>query len=815
MAIGDIVNSNSYSYWQWDIGRTFTIPNEYASYKFLIQNEGDTTSYVSNPRKQVAGQIYTTIPAEYFQSGKVEVVDGVTISYRPDYTIKLSGTATCWNQIIVINNGWNVQTNVDLIQDGSYNGTANYYVGEYSTEEDYNDGYGYDTNYVLDENQSINSYFVYNLNIQWDSGTAFNNLILDVKFTSPDYKEYYEVPIPNIVLQKAGNAYAYYCDGIITENEETDEHGNKLISISNLKTIARQTLVIHQRGKPNDYVYTEEDLLSYMTYGDNLQRLTEQLDRVDEQLTTFMPHMEEKTDDLRDDLNAYQGGAETVYSHLEKRVSRIEQHIDQEYFITDDTIAYTKEVPINVCSYAQLNSIGGMTYKCDNLLKLVPPNNNPWTQDLAVCQFDNGIITVDSSGLMSKTVTFTFETEIELLAGEDYWVSSGQSNTSPTTWRMYIAPTVQGAFASKYTVTAQGVSLGPISANTGCKIYIQVYEGAQPKNIVFIPTISYASISSNGTPYFEGLRDSKVTAVTVHGANLFNQVALDGRSNAYSVDANGVTLLKLDGAANITVEPFATLDAGDYIIYSTLPDVCRFSLYNYNGELIKASSKGTMTFTLTMPTPVRVKILAASEVSYPVFVGNIACVSGTTTLPYKPYREPITYAIPEELQGTVKGINETYHDYTDIENKKSVISCRKYTFTGAETWVSHGATDKGLYRYSFNLTDKVNGNTDGLCNKYPTWNGDYNNNTEESVRFGQANTALYLYLASNLSVTEVAALTKGMEILYPLAEPIKTDIATEFDNLIEVEGGGSIEFVNEYEQAVPSSITYLLKGGNI
>ena len=32
-----------------------------------------------------------------------------------------------------------------------------------------------------------------------------------------------------------------------------------------------------------------------------------------------------------------------------------------------------------------------------------------------------------------------------------------------------------------------------------------------------------------------------------------------------------------------------------------------------------------------------------------------------------------------------------------------------------------------------------------------------------------------------------------------------------FDNLIEVEGGGSIEFVNEYEQAVPSSIKYLLK----
>jgi hypothetical protein len=55
---------------------------------------------------------------------------------------------------------------------------------------------------------------------------------------------------------------------------------------------------------------------------------------------------------------------------------------------------------------------------------------------------------------------------------------------------------------------------------------------------------------------------------------------------------------------------------------------------------------------------------------------------------------------------------------------------------------------------------------------------------------------------------------KGTRLVYALADPITEDISIlleGFDGFIEVEAGGSIEFVNEHNADIPSSITYMLK----
>ena len=58
--------------------------------------------------------------------------------------------------------------------------------------------------------------------------------------------------------------------------------------------------------------------------------------------------------------------------------------------------------------------------------------------------------------------------------------------------------------------------------------------------------------------------------------------------------------------------------------------------------------------------------------------------------------------------------------------------------------------------------------------------------------------------------------TKGnpLEIAYELAEPVITDISDLLsdDNLIRVEGAGTVTMVNEHRYDVPSEITYQLKG---
>lgn len=47
----------------------------------------------------------------------------------------------------------------------------------------------------------------------------------------------------------------------------------------------------------------------------------------------------------------------------ERRIANIEEHISDDYFVTDETVAYEKAVPARACSSAKLMSLGGMTYR--------------------------------------------------------------------------------------------------------------------------------------------------------------------------------------------------------------------------------------------------------------------------------------------------------------------------------------------------------------------------------------------------------------------------------------------------------------------
>ena len=54
---------------------------------------------------------------------------------------------------------------------------------------------------------------------------------------------------------------------------------------------------------------------------------------------------------------------------------------------------------------------------------------------------------------------------------------------------------------------------------------------------------------------------------------------------------------------------------------------------------------------------------------------------------------------------------------------------------------------------------------------------------------------------------------RQLPIVYEKTEYVSTPIVTDFNPLIEVEGGGCIEFVNEYGQPVPSTVTFAIKVG--
>ena len=69
------------------------------------------------------------------------------------------------------------------------------------------------------------------------------------------------------------------------------------------------------------------------------------------------------------------------------------------------------------------------------------------------------------------------------------------------------------------------------------------------------------------------------------------------------------------------------------------------------------------------------------------------------------------------------------------------------------------------------------------------------------------------YLSGDERLTSV--LTDGKsETIYILATPVEIDVSSYFtdDNLLRVEAGGTITAVNEYEQAVPFTVEYMIKG---
>lgn len=89
---------------------------------------------------------------------------------------------------------------------------------------------------------------------------------------------------------------------------------------------------------------------------------------------------------------------EVQLSRVEKQIENINQHINEEYFITNEEILNAKNIPEEVCDYAQISSIGGLSHKSENLItypyvdgdeKITSLKNN----GIYLTVLDNGAIT--------------------------------------------------------------------------------------------------------------------------------------------------------------------------------------------------------------------------------------------------------------------------------------------------------------------------------------------------------------------------------------------------------------------------------------
>lgn len=192
-----------------------------------------------------------------------------------------------------------------------------------------------------------------------------------------------------------------------------------------------------------------------------------------------------------------------------------------------------------------------------------------------------------------------------------------------------------------------------------------------------------------------------------------------------------------------------------------------------------------------------------------------ASLNGT----YKPYRAPIEYPVPAEVQaleGYGWGINADCYNYIDFERKMFVKKVARVDL-GTLEWNKH--TDAGHEKFFTNSLKTIiktaisaSAKANIVCAEYTTStaNNIYSHSSDDIIAVetnGQVSVYDTTYMDGSAEMFQAAM--QGKYLYYEVAEPVETDISEYIDSdVIEVSAGGFLEFENEDDMGVPYSATY-------
>lgn len=460
-----------------------------------------------------------------------------------------------------------------------------------------------------------------------------------------------------------------------------------------------------------------------------------------------------------------------------KRIENLESGIPSESFIINDSVAYTKDVPENVAPNAVVQKVGGMTRKCANIWDEVAEQG---------CLRNGGNSTYVNSELRAIN-------HIKVRPNTTYYTNEGII--------------VSYYNANKEWVQGSGSEFG-YSVNAG------TFTTPSDAHYMRFYTMSYGTTYNNDIiiaegepkpyePYFESLRSAKVTEVKSVGANLLSEQRLIAATNA--IDERGYIKFS-NQFANISNTLFKSKTVYTLSFVGKI-DVGngRLAIKYTDGTVDNAIINSTTDVLVTIHSNAE-KTIASIDTSYGdsgnvwIKKGTLMLNEGVTALPYTPYHEH-TLSIPEAVR-PANGINENVYDYIEWEEDGSVkqgVRCGVADL-GTLAWQV-----ESYYAYSFSLNPVAKSGGDLLYTNLPI-----------GVRMSGIDTAQAVVVAFDEGRYDAAsfkAAMQGVMLVYELAEPIVTDISDLItaDNLIGVEGGGTLTFENEYGYAVPSTIIYQLR----
>lgn len=334
----------------------------------------------------------------------------------------------------------------------------------------------------------------------------------------------------------------------------------------------------------------------------------------------------------------------------------------------------------------------------------------------------------------------------------------------------------------------------------------------------------YAEVKKiGGMTYKDGntLKSAKVTEVKSVGANLMLPL-VEGTffGVTFKKDANGVYHLSGTATTDIVRQYVVNLPKREYSLTlnhsKTVGTQTNNSMYIVGRNASNGWLIASYAFLSNTPSIADVEI---HNILFVIHKGvNVDGVTiapmlnaGSTAKPHTPYVEH-TLPIPEAVR-PANGINENVYDYIEWAEDGRV-----------NQGVRCGVVDLGTLDW-YTMYDEffytvLNGKAFGLRNFIiengevaSSYTGSWDDNFPNGTWGGDATDAMISYRMMQGEYTDAAAFKaamSGVMLVYELAEPIITDISNLItaDNLIGVEGGGTLTFENEYGYAVPSEVEY-------
>lgn len=475
-------------------------------------------------------------------------------------------------------------------------------------------------------------------------------------------------------------------------------------------------------------------------------------------------------------------------------------------FEDDSEIGYAKDVPSGA-KMASLKMIGGMTRKCTNLIPYPYVDTTKTVNGITFT--DNGDGTITANGTATGTADFMLSNALDVKKGNI--ISGVQSGGATTTFEIQVYLN-----AGNYISTNAGLTIATTDFISPARVRIR--SGYTANNLVFKPMLNEGSTALPYEPYFEGLRSAPVKELKSEGANLIPFPYYAGGAGE-TVTLNGITYV-INNDASITINGTSTaLSSLDLWINPTIFSVGdTFTITGKSGDvnvavLFAGIAWGNDTFTiteemLTNSTSINVQL----RIPRGVTISNVTVYPmlnrGSTVLPYRPFKAPITRLIPAEIQavdGYGEGINDTCYNYVDWENKQFVKRVGKVDM-GTLDWTYYGG------KFFMVLNDKKAGFGNLLCGLYST-SGVWWENTPNRTTTGD-NSSNYVFVndSNYTDATSFKSAMVGVMLYYELATPEIIDISDILtdDGFIDVEGHGTLTFVNEHEIAVPNEEEYLI-----